>query len=153
MPEAARSKVLDKILDRPEDDKAFTRERQHTAQAFTLHLEWKDGRQSEDFCWTHFVRARWVDFGDTEKLILIFSDGAVEIQGHNLKPLENDVRECKLNGVSEMSSQQVMLKRAVSPEEPIISAIKAYPDVEEMLKEIKGEDEHDPGRHARRVQR
>jgi len=154
MPEAVKSRALERILERGEEDKSFTKERQHTAQAFTLHVEWKDGRRTEGFAWAHFLGYRWVDNGDSERLILIFGDRAVEIDGHNLRALADEVRECKLNSIREMPTARQMLLRNGNPDgEPIISAIRSYPDVEEMLKEIKGEDDHDKAGHARRVQR
>jgi len=145
---------LERILERGEEDKAFTKERQHTAQAFTLHVESKDGRRSEGFAWAHYLGYRWEDNGDSEKLILIFGDRAVEIEGHNLGPLVDEIRECKLNSIREMPTARQMLLRNANPDgEPIISAIRSYPDVEEMLKDIKGEDDHDKAGYARRVQR
>jgi hypothetical protein len=155
MPEAARSKVLDRILEPREDEKAFTKERQHTAQAFTLHVEWKDGRHTEGFAWAHYTGYRWIDEGSgNERLILIFGPRALEIEGRNLAPLIGEIREGKLNLVREMnSSRQMLLGNANPGDEPIISAIRSYPDVDKILKEIKGEDERDTGKHARRLQR
>ena len=69
MPEAPKSRTLDRILDRGDEEKSFTKERQHTAQAFTLHVEWKDGRRTEGFAWAHYLGYRWADEGETEKLI------------------------------------------------------------------------------------
>jgi hypothetical protein len=90
--------------------------------------------------------------GENERIIMLFSDGAIEIEGHNLKPLEDEIREYKLNSIREMATAAQMQLRHANPSgEPIISAIRSYPDVEEILREIKGEDENDKGGHARRV--
>jgi hypothetical protein len=153
MPEAARSKVLGKILDAREDDKAYAKERQHTAQAFSLHVEWMDGRRAEGFAWAHYTGYLWADDGDAERLILIFGARAVEIEGHNLAPIVGEIREGKLNLIREMNSSRRMLLGHSNPAgEPIISAIHTFPDMREILSDIKGEKD-DQGRHARRVQR
>lgn len=155
MPEA-QSRFLKKIIagkDTAEEQKAFTSERQHTAQAFTLHVEWKDGRRAEGFAWAHYLGYRWSDNGDAERLLLIFGERAIEIEGHNLAELVTEIRDGQLNSIREMPSSRQMVLGASNPEnEPIIMAIHSYPDVEEIFREIKGED-NDKERHARRVQR
>ena len=155
MHEATRSKVLDDILQPRQDEKTpFGKERQHTAQAFTLHVEWKDGRHTEGFAWAHYTGYQWLDDSASEKLVLIFGPRALEIEGHNLGVLVEEIREGKLNRVRETSSSKsILLKHSGEPDEPIISAIHSYPKIEEILKEIKGEDDDDKGRHARRLQR
>lgn len=152
MHESGRSKMLNKILVPQEEEAAFAKERQHTAQAFTLHVEWKDGRQTEGFAWAYYSGYRWADDGGKERLILIFGPRALEIEGRNLGPLITEIREGKLNLIREMSSSKQALLRAENPDEPVIVAIHSYPDVEKILNEIKGEED-DQGRHARRAQR
>ena len=152
MPEPVRSKILNDILEPRDEEKAFAKERQHTAQAFTLHVEWKDGRRTEGFAWAHYSGYRWADDGDKERLILIFGPRALEIEGLNLGPLIEQIREGKLNLVREMSSSKQTLVGHESADEPIIGTIRSYPDVEQILREIKGDDD-DQGRHAKRLQR
>jgi hypothetical protein len=153
MPEAAKSRTLDRILDRGDEEKVFTKERQHTAQAFTLHVEWIDGRRTEGFAWAHYLGYRWVDHGESEKLILIFGERAVEIEGRNLGPLVEEIREGKLNSVREIpTSKQMLLGNSNPAGEPIISAIRSFPDVDEILMEIKGE-KRAKGGHAGQFQR
>lgn len=151
MPEAARSKVLDKILEPREDEKSYAKERQHTAQAFNLHVEWKDGRRAEGFPWALYSGYSWADDADKERLILLFGARAIEIEGHNLAPIVGEIREGKLNLIRELnSSKRTLLTHSNPADEPIISAIHAFPTVNEILCEIKGEND-DKGRHARRV--
>src|ERR1035437_8058200 len=75
MPEA-KSKFLDKILDGKgagaEDAKSYTSERQHTAQAFNLHVERRDGRRAEGFAWSHYAGYEWTDEGSHERLVVVF---------------------------------------------------------------------------------
>ncbi len=154
MPEAPKSRTLDRILDRGDEEKSFTKERQHTAQAFTLHVEWKDGRRTEGFAWAHYLGYRWADEGETEKLILIFGERAIEVEGHHLGALVEEIREGRLSSIKELStSRQTLLRNDNPTAEPVIAVIRSYPDVTEILKQIKGEDENDKGEHARRLQR
>jgi hypothetical protein len=145
MPEA-QSRFLKKIIgDGEPEEKSFTSERQQTAQAFNLHIEKRDGKHSEGFGWSHYVGYRWTDEGEYERLVVLFGSRAVEIEGHNLKALVDQIREGQLNGVRELITAQAELKRANAESEPVISSVKTYPDFEELLKEIKGGDEHDTG--------
>lgn len=152
MAEVAR-KHLHRILDRGEEEKAFTKERQHTAQAFTLQIEWKDGRRAEGFAWGHYSGYRWADNGDQERLALFFGECAIEVEGHNLGVLVEQIREGRLLSIREMpSSKQMLLSHSGEAEEPVISVIRSFPDVEEMLREMKEEGDDKAG-HARRIQR
>ena len=138
-----------------EDDgeKTFTSERQHTAQAFNLHVERKDGRRSEGFAWSHYVGYQWTDDGDREKLVVMFGMRAVEIEGHNLGVLVKEIRDGQLNSIRELASGQVLLlQQGNLDNQPIIASVKSYPDFEQVLKELKG-DEDDQARHTRRAQR
>lgn len=149
-----KSRFLDKILDNknPDPEKSFSAERQHTAQAFNLHIERRDGRRSEGFAWSHYVGYQWTDEGDHERLIVVFGARAVEIEGRNLGVLVAEIREGQLNGIRELATGQNRLLEQTNPDnEPIISSVKTYPDFEDILKEIKGEeDEHEAG-HAGRI--
>jgi hypothetical protein len=147
MPEQ-RSKFVEKILDTrgagSDGEKSFTSERQHTAQAFNLHVERRDGRHSEGFAWSHYVGYRWTDEGSHEILIVVFGTRAVEIEGHNLGVLVADIREGQLNGIKELTSRQGQLLQHEGPDTgPVITAVKTYPDFEEIVKEIKGDDERE----------
>jgi hypothetical protein len=137
MPES-QSRVLKRILGEEPAEKSYTSERQLTAQSFNLHVEKRDGRHAEGFGWSHYFRYRWTDEGTQERLVILMGmAGAVEIEGHNLGLLVNDIRECKLNGVPEMLTAEIELKRANGDQGAIISSVKTYPDFEEILKDIK----------------
>jgi hypothetical protein len=152
MPEA-KSRFLDKILEpKCDDTKAFTSERQLTAQSFNLHVERRDGRRSEGFAWSHYLGYQWKDEGDRERLVIVFGERAVEIEGHNLNVLVAEIREGQLNSIREMATAQAELKRANAEHEPIISSVRLYPDFEEIFRNIKGDDD-DKNRNARRMQR
>ena len=154
MHEAARSKVLDKILvDTREDGKAYAKERQHTAQAFTLHVEWKDGRPAEGFAWALYTGYLWADDGDAERLILIFGARAIEIEGHNLRPWSAKSAKASSTSSAKVEEQQ---PDAPCPFQPRGRADdfgdSLVPGRGANIKQHQGEDD-DKGRHARRVQR
>ena len=156
MPEA-KSKFLDKILDGkstgPEEAKSYTSERQHTAQAFNLHVERRDGRRAEGFAWSHYAGYEWTDEGSHERLVVVFGMRAVEIEGHNLGVLVDEIREGQLNSIRELASGQKMLLEQGNPDnQPIIASVRSYPDFDDILREIKGEDD-DKARHLKRVAR
>lgn len=152
MPE--RSKFVEKIFtDKGDPEKSFTSERQHTAQAFNLHVERKDGRRSEGFAWSHYAGYQWTDEGEHEKLVVMFGMRAVEIEGHNLGVLVNEIREGQLNSIRELASGQVQLLQQGNPDnQPIIQGVRSYPDFEEVLREIKG-DEGNETRFTKRIER
>src|ERR1017187_3546839 len=156
MPEQ-RSKFVEKIFVEkgagPGAEKSFTSERQHTAQAFNLHVERKDGRRTEGFAWSHYAGYQWTDEGGHERLVVVFGMRAVEIEGHNLGVLVAEIREGQLNSIRELASGQAQLLEQGNPDnQPIITSVKSYPDFEEALKGIKGEDEREPG-HAGKIRR
>src|ERR1035441_10515023 len=119
MPDA-ESKFARRLMeDRQPDGKSFTSERQLTAQSFNLHVEKRDGRHAEGFPWSHYAGCKWSNEGEHERLVILFGDRAVEIEGHNLGALVTEIREGQLNGIKEMVSAQVMLKEANGDSEPI----------------------------------
>jgi hypothetical protein len=71
---------------------------------------------------------------------VLFGERAVEIEGHNLKVLVGEIREGQLSSIRELAEAQADLIRADADGEPIITGIRTYPDFEEMLREIKGEN-------------
>ncbi len=153
MPEG-KSKFLHKLLEPQEQEtKSFSKERQLSAQAFSLHVERRDGRRAEGFAWSHYVGYQWTDDGANERLVVIFGERAVEIEGHNLGVLVAEIRDGQLNGVRELvSSQSALLQQSNPDNDPIIVSVKSYPDMEEILKQIKGEEDDKP-KHARRFER
>lgn len=153
MPET-KSKFLHKLLETPgQEGKSYSKERQLSAQSFSLHVEYRDGRRAEGFAWSHYVGHHWTDDGERERLVVIFGERAVEIEGHNLGVLVAEIRDGQLNAVRELAGAQNALLRQSNPDnEPIISSVKSYPEFGEILKEIKGEND-DKARHARRFER
>lgn len=151
MPELKLPSKLEQILGRDDADKAFTTERQPSAQSFAINLETAGGREAEQVGWSHYYRSRWRDSGEMETLSLLFGeDVLIEIEGFNLRPLVSEIRECRLSGISEMSSAEVRLRRASGTSDPIIAAVRAYPEFDEIIRRIKGA-RHGKSGHAGRI--
>jgi hypothetical protein len=86
-------------------------------------------------------------------VLLIFGHRALEIEGHNLGILIADIRDGQLNSIREMTTGQQLSLRNSNPEgQLVISAVRSYPDIDKIIKEIKGEEDDQTG-HARRLQR
>ena len=153
----ANSNFVKHLLEEKEpepDRKSFTKERQHTAQAFALHLDYRDNRSSEGVAWSHFARYKWHDLGSHERLRVVFGGVCgLEITGHNLKQLEAELRSGQLNGIKETVSGKIALGKSEGTTEPLITGVKAYPDFDALFESLirEGEeDEHETG-HAGRI--
>jgi len=134
--------------------RSSARERQLTAQAISLHVDFIDGRRAEGFAWSHYVGYEWQDEGGEERLTVLFGPRAVEVFGKNLGVLIDDIREGRLNRIRELpGARRKQLEHGNSENEPIIRMIKVYPDFRAMLEEIKGEYDEQHTRHARRAER
>jgi hypothetical protein len=141
-----KSRFLQKLLnekgDLPEDNvPSYSSERQQTAQAFNLHVEKRDGMHAEGFSWGQYVGYYWTDEGSHERLLMVFGPRALEILGQYLRALVEEIRQGQLNLVRELTTaQRTQLEQSNPDHQPIIASVKSYPDLEEMLKEIKGEN-------------
>jgi hypothetical protein len=147
-----KSKFLRDLIDKGNESveaaKSFTSERQQTAQALALHVDYRDGRSNEGVGWSHFGRYQWRDLGNHESLRIIFGPMcAMEITGHNLGALVREIRDGQLNGIKEMVTGQAKLAVHEGHEEPVISGVTAYPDFDAVFESIKEEanQEHDTG--------
>ena len=153
------SKYLKRILeeqgDLPEDHDPLpssSSEWQTSAQAFNLHVEHLDGRRTEGFAWAHYVGYEWTDDGDHETLALLFGARAIEIVGVELRGLVEDIRRGHPNTIRELPSSKRKQLEEMNPEKTaIIASIRTYPELGEILKELKGEKDEHETRHARRA--
>jgi len=148
-----RSRFANRILDKTEpdaDSQSYSKEQ--TAQAFNLHVERRDGRMAEGFAWSHYAGYRWSDEGERERLVVIFGNRAVEIEGHKLGILVGQIREGQLSGIRELASRQAtLLEHDGGGDQPVIMSVRSYPDFEEILNEIKGEEDDDKHRRTGRA--
>src|ERR1700674_1776793 len=78
--------------------------RRHTSagaggQAFTLRIDYKDGRKKRGTACSHFSDYEWTDEGEKEKLVILFGTRVVTIEGYNLLVLVREIDEGKLKSV------------------------------------------------------
>jgi hypothetical protein len=154
-----KSKFLQDLIDKKGpgagEPKSFSSERQHTAQSFAMHVDYRDGRCGEGVGWSHFGRYKWVDRGDHESLRILFGPlCGIEILGQNLSVLMAEIREGQLNGIREMTSGQATLAVRDGSGDPVITSVTAYPDFDTLFESLKKEEEdkHET-RFTRRVER
>ncbi len=153
--EAKRSAMLGNILG------AKTEERPgkgHTSagageQAFSLRVDFRNGRRKRGTAWSHYSDYQWNDLGDREVLEVIFGDRMLTIEGHNLGVLYRLIDKGKLESFVEELSARILQNRANPPEdEALVTSVQFYPDFEELKKQIKGEAD-DQTRFTRRLER
>ena len=132
---------------------ASTKERQHAAQAFGLRIKFKDGRRTQGFSWAHYGGSEWADEGDHETITLIFGISVLTVVGFNLSVLIRSIDEGQLKAIRELSSVQADALRNQNPDnEPIIIRVQCDPPFKDIVKAMKGEDEHETG-HVGKLQR
>ena len=133
--------------------RSSTRERQLTAEARSLLVEYLDGRRSEGFAWMHYAGFEWEDDGpDGERLTILFDPRFLEITGSNLGVLIDDIRDGRLNRLREMpGARRKQLEHSNPDNEPLIRAIRAFPSFRSILEEIRGDQDEQRTRNARRA--
>lgn len=153
MRRASWAKFMNDKSDHPEDYPAYSSERQLTAEARSLLVEFMDGRHLEGFAWMHYAGFEWTDEGpEGERLTILFGPRFVEIFGRNLGVLIDDIREGKLNRIREMpAARRKQLEHSNPDNLPIIRAIRVYPDFRAILEEIRGDHDEQHTRNARRA--
>jgi len=147
-----KSAFLNKILEAKDADpdaaKSYSSERQHTAQAFSLQADYRDGMASEGVAWSQFARYRWADLGEHERLRAVFGPlCAIEILGHNLAVVQEEIREGKLNRIREMTTGERKAALQDGSKEPIILSVAFYPEFDKFFESVReaGEEHHEPG--------
>lgn len=146
-------KFMNDKSDHPEDFSPYSSERQLTSEARSLLVEYLDGRRSEGFAWMHYAGFEWEDTGpDGERLTILFGPRFVEITGTNLRVLVDDIRETKLYRLRELSTAQRKQLEHSNPDNlPVIRAIRVHPNFRAILEEIRGENDEQRTRNARRA--
>ena len=74
-----------------------------SANPLSISLRYKEGRSLDGFSMGLYKRHRWMDGGGkVERLLLLFSDGGVYVEGLHLKPqVEALLEEAKLKRIQE----------------------------------------------------
>jgi hypothetical protein len=126
-------------------------ERQPTAQAFTLTVAFKDGRRARGFAMSHYSDYEWTDEGEAEKLVILFGDRALTVEGELLEGVVSLLQEGRLTHLQEMTHREVQSLKQHNPDrKPIVTRATVEPDLQLILGAIRGE-EGDETRYPRRV--
>jgi hypothetical protein len=146
-------KFMNDKSDLPEDYPPYSSERQLSAEARSLLVEYLDSRRSEGFTWMHYGGFEWEDDGpDGERLTILFGARFLVIFGSNLSVLIDDIREGKLNRIREMPGARRKQLEDSNPDNlAIIREIRAYPSFRSILEDIRGENDEQRTRTTRRA--
>jgi hypothetical protein len=120
---------------------AFVMERESNAQGFCVSVRSRDGRAVEGFAIPLYVRHRWIDRNaKLERLVWIFSNGGIYIEGQHLQRGVDALEEGKLKRIQEQDSNEIALiksrnadVRKPEDKEPIVSRVVTSPSFERLL--------------------
>jgi hypothetical protein len=151
--ETRRSAALNSILGSEDEkpNKGFTIAGAGE-QAFSLRADYKDGRRKRGIAWSRYSDYEWEDLGDHERLVVIFEDRILTLEGHNLDLLARQIDEGKLKTFEEeITARVVQARNDPSHIEPVVISVDFYPKIADIVTQIKGGEEDDHHRHVRRV--
>lgn len=123
--------------------RAFLFEREGAAQAFSISVREADGRGVDGFAMALYVRHKWLDRGGRlEKLVLLFSNGAIYVEGQHLQRGLDALEEGKLkriqvqdgNEIAAIRSRNADVRKA-EDKEPIVSRVIVSPGFERLLED------------------
>jgi len=125
----------------PEWRQAFVFEREGAAQAFCISVRSADGREAEGFAMSLYMRHKWLDRAARhEQLVLIFSAGAICIEGEHLQRGLDALEEGKLKRIQAQDSNEIALIRGHNADnrhpdkkEPIVSRVIVSPRLDALL--------------------
>ncbi len=123
--------------------RAFLMEREGSAQAWCVSVRSQDGRCVDGFAMSLYLRHKWLDRGSrTEKLVLLFSNGAIYTEGQHLQRGLDALEEGKLkriqvqdgNEIAAIKSSNADIRKA-EDKEPIVSRAIVTPGFDQLLEE------------------
>lgn len=125
----------------PEWRRAFIVEREGAAQSFCVSVGFRDGRDVEGFAMSLYVRHKWIArSAKLERLVLLFSVGAIYIEGRDLQRGLDALEEGKLKRIQEQDSNEIAAIKARNADvrkaedrEPIVSRAVVSPSFESLL--------------------
>ena len=134
-------KLMNKDEALPAWRQAFVLEREGAAQSFSVSVRLKDGRDADGFPLSLYVRHRWIDHGSkVERLIWLFSNGGIYIEGRHLKRGLDALEEGKLKRIQEQDTNEIALieshnadVRGKEEKEPVVSKVIVSPSFEAVL--------------------
>jgi hypothetical protein len=130
-------------LDEPHTDwrRAFLMEREGAAQSHCVSVRSRDGREVDGFAMSYYQRHKWIDrSAKLERMVLVFSNGGIYVEGQYLQRGLDAVEEGKLKRIQEQNSNEIALiksrnaaVRKLEDKEPIVSRVVLSPSFESLL--------------------
>jgi hypothetical protein len=116
-------------------------EREGAAQSHCVSVRSRDGREVDGFAMSLYVRHKWIDRSSKlERLVLVFSNGGIYVEGQHLQRGLDAVEEGKLKRIQEQSGNEIALiknrnagVRKLEDKEPIVSRVVLSPSFESLL--------------------
>jgi hypothetical protein len=136
----------------PEEPRsAVAGERQPMAESHTVTAIFKEGRRRRGFAMAHYSDYEWTEAGNGERLVVLFGNRALTIEGELLDGVILLLETGRLTHVQELTQREVESLRRDNPgRKPIVTRLTVEPELQDMLSAIKGE-EADENRYPRRV--
>lgn len=121
--------------------RAFLMEREGGTQSHCVSVRSRDGREADGFSISLYLRHKWIDrSARLERLVWIFSNGGIYIEGQHLQRGLDALEEGKLKRIQEHSSNEIALIKSRNagvrnPEdkEPIVSRVVISPSFDSLL--------------------
>jgi hypothetical protein len=137
------NRPADKAEAEPQWRRAFLTEREGSGQTFCLSIRSSDGRVAEGFAMSLYLRHQWRAGGSRiERLALIFSNGAVFIDGQYLQRGLDALEEGKLRRIQAQDANEIAAIRAHNadvrkPEdkEPVVMRALVCPSLDALLED------------------
>lgn len=119
--------------------------------AFGLTVKYKDGRKEEGFSWADYRGHEWRDEDGKECIETIFGPRVLSVKGFNLSGVLWDIEHGECRVIVELTSRRVTELCHNNPENlAIVESVQVSPSFQEIIREIKGDDD-DNQRYVKRV--
>ena len=121
--------------------RAFLVERDGAAQPFCVSVRPADGREADGFPISMYRRHKWLDrAGRMERLVLLFMEGAIYVEGEHLQRGLDALEEGKLKRIQVQDGNEIAAikgrnadTRKAEDKEPIVSRAFVSPSFEALL--------------------
>jgi len=146
-----RFAVRNGAADNDDLPEGMVREHQSNAQAFALTLICKDQRRRPTLPWAMYAGHEWTDDGDMERIVAFFGERGCVIKGFRFQMLDREMSMGKRASIREHTKAQVESMLGGEGDEPIIVSIEVFPETQELMAMLKGENDDDKHHHAGRA--
>ena len=123
--------------------RAFLAEREGSAQAFCVSVRPADGREADGLPMGTYRRHKWLDrSAQREKLVLMFMDGSIYVEGQHLQRGLDALEEGKLKRIQVQDANEIAAiksrnadVREAEKKEPFVSRAFVSPSFDALLEQ------------------